>query len=217
MTMLSTHFASFTHYFTNLSLIDMLGFAAAILAILAASKKAIIPLRIAAIASSLAFAIYYFFESQWVSLCVHGVTALCNIVRLQQMIELTRQTKAITTSDLPLETLKPFMKKTQFEPGAALFRKGTISDAAYYIISGEVQLPEIQVKLGPGNFVGEMGLFSENQTRTFTIVALTNVVALKISYHDLQELCLQNPSFGLSLFKLITRRQVANQLAQAKG
>jgi CRP/FNR family transcriptional regulator, cyclic AMP receptor protein len=204
--------SSIGNIISGFSLIDLIGFAAAILAVFAASKESMIPLRVVTIVSTLAFCGYYIAQQDWMKATIYGMVTLLNISRLRQMIALAHQTKSLTKTDFPFETLKPFMKSESFEPEAVLFRKGEKSEVAYYIVSGNVNLPELAIDLGPGSLVGEMGMFGDSQTRSLTIVARDNVTVLKIPYHDLQELCLQSPSFGLSLFKLIVRRQVENQL-----
>jgi CRP/FNR family transcriptional regulator, cyclic AMP receptor protein len=191
--------------------LHLMGFLGAFLGVFSATKKAMIPLRLVAIASAIAFAIYYFWKQDWLNFLIYSIVFMSNILRLREMLELAQTMKSLTSTDFPVETLRPFMKSINFKPEAALFRKQDNATDAYYIVSGRVHLPEIETELGPGSLVGEMGLFSDRQARAYTVVAMNNVVALKISYHDLQELCLQNPAFGISLFKLIVRRQVANQ------
>jgi CRP/FNR family transcriptional regulator, cyclic AMP receptor protein len=197
--------------FATITPLEFFAFCGAILAVFSAFKKAMIPLRIVTILSTLAFCTYFFLSKNWAFGLFYAALTLLNLLRLRDMIALSRQTKELTKTDFPYETLQAFMASKNFEPEAALFRKGDLSDAAYYIVSGHVTLPEMQIDLGPGNLVGEMGLFGEKQARSLTVVAKDKVVALKIPYYALQELCLQNPSLGLSLFKLIVRRHVENQ------
>jgi CRP/FNR family transcriptional regulator, cyclic AMP receptor protein len=196
---------------SSITPLQALAFTGAFLAVFSALNKSMIPLRIVAILSTTSVAAYTFMTKDLVFGALYSLLIFLNTLRLREMLALSNQTRGLEKSDFPYEALKAFMKSQKFAPEAALFRKGDIANEAYYIVSGHVALPEMDIDLGPGSLVGEMGLFGEKQARSLTVVAKDHVTALKIPYYDLQELCLQNPAFGLDLFKLIVRRQVENQ------
>ena len=52
---------------------------------------------------------------------------------------------------------------------------------------------EINVSLGPGNLVGEMGVFSSDQVRTFTVSCLSDVELMSIAKQHVAQICSQNP------------------------
>nr|WP_284280022.1 cyclic nucleotide-binding domain-containing protein [Bradyrhizobium liaoningense] len=47
-----------------------------------------------------------------------------------------------------------------FRTGETIFRKGQHADLLYIVVSGEVELPEINQRLSAGDLFGEIGLFS---------------------------------------------------------
>jgi len=72
------------------------------------------------------------------------------------------------------------------------------------------------VTLKAGAFFGEMGLFTEENRRTASAVALTDVDLLCVRYDELLELAAQNPQFGFYLMKLMMQRMQQNvDLARA--
>jgi CRP-like cAMP-binding protein len=72
------------------------------------------------------------------------------------------------------------------------------------------------VTLKPGAFFGEMGLFTEENRRTASAVAISDVDLLCVRYDALLELAAQNPQFGFYLMKLMMRRMQQNvELARA--
>jgi CRP/FNR family cyclic AMP-dependent transcriptional regulator len=77
-------------------------------------------------------------------------------------------------------------------------------------VRGEVFLLEPGVILKSGTFFGEMGLFTEENRRTATAVAETDVDLLCVRYDELLELSAQNPQFGFYLMKLMMRRMQHN-------
>jgi CRP-like cAMP-binding protein len=67
-------------------------------------------------------------------------------------------------------------------------------------------LPERGIVLGPGEIIGEIGIFSPFQARTTSAICETAVTALVLSHHKVLELYYQNPAFGLYLGRMIIRR-----------
>jgi CRP-like cAMP-binding protein len=84
--------------------------------------------------------------------------------------------------------------------------EGDEADKFYYIERGSVRLPEIGITLGPGEIIGEIGIFSPFKERTTSAVCETDLTALVLSDHKVLELYYQNPEFGLYLGRMIIRR-----------
>ena len=70
--------------------------------------------------------------------------------------------------------LLPHMKRRRFKAGEVLFRKGEVADKLIYIASGQLRLAEIDRTVGPGELLGEIGLFSPDKLRTQTLVCETD-------------------------------------------
>src|SRR5688572_22362556 len=74
-------------------------------------------------------------------------------------------------------------------PGDTIIRKGEPADAAYFISSGEVEVKfgHRRIRLQAGDFVGEMGLLS-NQPRSADVVSLDYTKFLKLTRSDFNEI-----------------------------
>ena len=77
---------------------------------------------------------------------------------------------------------------------------------AYYIVSGEVEIPELHQTFGKGALLGEIGLFTPDGRRTMTVRCVTEVHAAVLDYDRFKELYFQNPEFGFHLLHLIVGR-----------
>jgi CRP/FNR family transcriptional regulator, cyclic AMP receptor protein len=65
------------------------------------------------------------------------------------------------------------MERRSFREGETIFREGDISDRAFQVVSGSVNvhLPSGRLRnLGPGEIFGEMGLL-DNRPRSATVIA----------------------------------------------
>ena len=106
---------------------------------------------------------------------------------------------------LPQESARSFPVST------VLFRKGDLADALYYIVQGTVQLEELKIERGPGELIGEMGLFSPERRRGATARCKTPCVLLKIPAKDAMRICLQDPTFAIYVAQLVMRRLAGEQ------
>ena len=91
-----------------------------------------------------------------------------------------------------------------------MFRKGDVSSEAYQLLSGEIELEEIGVRIGPGTFFGEMGLFTTDNRRTVSARCITPVEVLFITYEEFRQLYFQQPTFGFYVLRLIVQRMEKN-------
>ena len=91
-----------------------------------------------------------------------------------------------------------------------MMKHGEYATEAFYIVSGEVELVEINQTRGAGTLLGEIGLFTPNGQRTMTVRCKTDVEAAKIGYDQIKELYFQNPQFGFKLLHLIVARLQSN-------
>ena len=193
-----------------MSMVTIIGFIAAGLSIATLSMKTMIPLRVVAIASHVAFAVYGALLPSIPTLVLHAVLFPLNIYRLRGMLKLIREVKAASQGDLSLECLKPFMTKRQITAGETLFQKGDAADEMFYLVEGRLHLKEIGVDLAPGSVVGEMGFLAPGRRRTQTLECSESGSVLRISYDKLKELYFQNPTFGFHFLQLATCRLFDN-------
>lgn len=201
----------------NPILIEAVGYLAAAVNIFVFTSNTMIPLRIAAILSNALFAVYFALKGIYPLFALHAFLMPLNVWRLRQMQHLIAAVRAATHGDFNLDWLRPFMRPLKLPDGMALYRLGDLSTEAYVIVSGEIRLPEPGVTLRAGELFGEIGLFTDENRRTASALAVGEVELLCVRYEDLLQLTAQNPEFGFYLMRLMVRRMQHNvELARAR-
>jgi hypothetical protein len=172
--------------------------------------KTMIPLRIVAIVSNIAFITYALlgltygiFDRVYPILVLHACLLPLNLLRLRQLTRLTAAVHRATDEDV-LQSLIPYMKTEVHPPGAVLFRQGDPADRLYIIQEGRVRFPEIDKLIGPGEVFGEVGLFAPESVRALTAVCEEGCRLSTISREKTLELYYQNPRFGFFLIRLVS-------------
>jgi CPA2 family monovalent cation:H+ antiporter-2 len=97
-------------------------------------------------------------------------------------------------------------------PGDRIIRKGDKADAAYFISSGqvEVSVARRRIRLGPGNFVGEMGLIT-GQRRSADVTALDYTTFLKLTQRDFHEMLRRYPDMRAPIERMAAERDQMNR------
>jgi hypothetical protein len=95
-----------------------------------------------------------------------------------------------------VDWLLPYTRPKAFKAGDVLMARGEYATAAYYVVSGEVEIVELNEVFGKGTFLGEIGLFTPDGKRTLTVRCKTDVQTAMIDYDRFKELYFQNPQFG---------------------
>ena len=193
------------------------GYLASALVFATFCMRTMIPLRLVAICSNIAFVVYGFYGGIYPVLVLHVVLLPMNIWRTSEMWRLVRKVRAAAKGDLSIEWLKPYMKPLHCKEGDILFRRGDDADRLYLIVKGELILEEIGETVHAGTIVGEIALFSVQHRRTQTARGLTAVDLVWISEQDLALLCYQNPAISFHLLRLITNRLIANVAQLEQG
>lgn len=197
---------------TELHGVELVGYAAAAASLYAANSKTIIPLRFAAIVANVLAMAYAFSRGTHPSLLLNAILLPINAMRLHSMLKLIRDVDVAGKSDMNVKWLLDYMRSREFKAGDILVERGAIASEAFYIISGEVEILEIQKTVGSGTLVGEMGLFTDDGRRTMTVRCVTDVRAATITYERFKELYFQNPQFGFYLLRLVVARMHSNEL-----
>ena len=184
----------------------VLGLVAAALYITSYSMKSMLPLRVLAVASNVFFIAYGYVQSSLPELVLHSVLLPLNASRLWEIRKLTEEI-ARATQDSPVsQWLLPHMTRRAFKAGDVLFRKGDLADEVVYIASGQLRLQEHDQILGPGELIGEIGLFSPEKRRTQSIVCETDGELYRITDEMIYRLYYQNPKLGFYFIRLIVER-----------
>jgi CPA1 family monovalent cation:H+ antiporter len=96
-------------------------------------------------------------------------------------------------------------------PGEVIVRKGGRADAVYFVSSGavEVLLPDSRVRLGRGDFFGEMGLLKGGR-RGADVVALTYCQLMVLDDRDFRRFLRTNPTAKAQIDRVAAARARMN-------
>jgi voltage-gated potassium channel len=100
--------------------------------------------------------------------------------------------------------------------GQRIVRRGDEATSMYFIASGlvEVELPQHRIKLGEGQFFGEVALLRRTR-RTATVRAITPTKLLVLDASDLSLLMERNPDLARRVENVVRER--TESLEQSKG
>jgi len=186
--------------------VDAAGYLASILVFATFCMRTMIALRLAAIGSNVCFIGFGAAAHVYPVLLLHLVLLPLNTMRTLEMLRLTRRIEVAAKGDLSFEPLRPFMKMERYSSGSTVFCKGDFADRMFVVSAGKLLVEEVDIELGPGDVVGEIGVFSSEQARTSTVRCLSDVELLSIAKQHLAEICFQNPAISFYLLSLITNR-----------
>ena len=190
----------------TLDLGTALGLVAAALYFTSYVMKSMLPLRALALASNIFFIAYGYFQSSLPELVLHSVLLPLNARRMWEIRKLTKEI-ARATQDSPVsQWLLPHMTRRAFKAGEVLYRKGDLADEVVYIASGQLRLQEHDQVLGPGELIGEIGLFSPDKKRTQSIICETDGELYRMTDEMIYRLYYQNPKLGFYFMRLIVER-----------
>ena len=171
--------------------------------------KTMLPLRLVAIASNVAFMAYALlglaygdFGRLYPIFVLHTCLLPLNVVRLRQ---LRRVIAAVSdaSSEQVVRALAPYLSLETHQADETLFRRGEVADRLYLIQQGTVAIPEAEVALSPGDVFGEVGLFAPHGRRTAGAVCATDCRLLMLSGPKLLELCHQDAKLAVVLARLL--------------
>jgi hypothetical protein len=168
--------------------------------------KRMVPLRTLAIVGNVCFVAYGLVESLLPSLALNLVLLPLNAARLWEIEKLSKEI-ARATQDSPVsQWLLPHMRHRSFKAGEVLFRRGEVADRLFYVAKGDLRMGEIGQRVGPGELIGEIGLFSPERKRTQTIVCETDSELYDMTDEMIFQLYYQNPKLGFFLMRLVAER-----------
>jgi CRP/FNR family transcriptional regulator, cyclic AMP receptor protein len=196
---------------------ELVGIAAAAASLYAAQAKTMLPLRIAAIVANALAMMYSFLHGTYPTFALNAVLLPLNAWRLHAMLRLVRDIDVAIRSDMNVDWLLPYTRPVHFKAGDAIIERGDYATAAFYVVSGEVEMVDIKAVFGAGTLFGEIALFAPDGRRTMTVRASTDVHAAQIDYDRFKELYFQNPQFGFRLLHLIVARMQSNRELAAVG
>ena len=123
----------------------------------AAYATRMIPLRFTAMFGNL-FGLAQGLGSGSLSTIVENAVNLpLNAARAREMRKLIATVREASKTDLNVEWLKPFAHPRALKAGASVFVKGEAADAAFILVDGRVELPEIGAHAAPRRSVWRNG------------------------------------------------------------
>lgn len=194
-----------------IGLVEGVGYIASLLVFCTFYMKTMLPLRVVAITSNIVFMTYGLAGGLYPVLVLHVILLPLNCLRLHQLQGLIRKVREASRGDVSTEWLIPLMTRRRLAKGEVLFRRGEPGNSMHMILAGSVKIMELGVVLGPGAFVGEMGVFGPDHRRTGTAVCESEVEIGSISDEQAMQIYYQNPAFGFHLFRLVVQRVLDNE------
>jgi CRP/FNR family transcriptional regulator, cyclic AMP receptor protein len=190
-------------------LIVIAGWLSAVLVFSSFFMKTIVPLRMVAICSNIAFITYALlglkygvFGRVYPILVLHASLLPLNLVRLRQLKALQRGVRE-ASRDETIRSLVPYMHAETHAAGEVLFRKGDPANRLYVIQHGHVRFPEIGKVVSDGQVFGEIGLFAPHNVRTLSATCRDDCRLYTIKRDKVLELYYQDPRFGFFLIRLV--------------
>ena len=191
-------------------LIVIAAWVAALLVFSSFFMKTMIPLRVVAITSNVAFSTYALlglkygiFGRVYPILVLHSSLLPLNVLRLRQVKRLISAVNKASKSET-FEYLIPYMRSERHSRGETLFRKGDAADKMYLIEEGTIFMPELGKRLSDGAVFGEVGLFAPQSIRSLSAVCEEDCGLHAITKDKVLELYYENPRFGFFLIRMVS-------------
>lgn len=191
-------------------LTEACGWLAAVLVFTTFWSTTMVRLRAVAMASNVTFIAYGVLLGAPSIVALHGMLLPLNAWQLHRVRSLAALVRRASRGPVSLAMLVPFMEKRHFATGESLFHRGDPADHVLYVIQGSLRVVEADVLLGPGELVGEMGLFSTDGRRTATVRADIDAVCGRISADRFWQVFLQDPTLGGFVVRTIVQRLEAS-------
>jgi len=185
---------------------DYVGYLASVLVLCTFCARTMVPLRLIALGSNVAFLAYGALLHLCPVLLLHATLMPVNVWRLTEILRLKGHVRENTADDGVFAALLSFATRLAIRKGEVVIRKGEPSDCLYLVFEGALWVADAEVELGPGSVVGEMGVLSDTHLRTATVTTLQDSILGRVSAQDFDRVYYTNPLLGLSLIRLIIRR-----------
>lgn len=183
---------------------NLIGYVASLLVFMTFYMKRMLPLRLVAIASNLAFIAYAFAQMLYPVLILHLALLPLNACRLLQSISSPGDRAVSESGKVDFETLRPYMTKLRTNQNETLFKAGEHARNLYYISHGEVQCLETHRMFEQGAFIGAFDSFSPHEKRTTTAVCRTDCQIYSLSKADLATVLCRHPEYSLAFMRVIS-------------
>ncbi len=160
---------------------EALGFLASGLVLLTFGMRTMLPMRLLAILSNLAFITYGLSLDLTPVWALHGILLPLNLYRLRELQQRRRRQDRAAPGERFLDQLRPLVAQRRFAAGEILFRKGEPAGELFYILKGRVRLRDLDGSLGAADPLAELGLSAPSGRRAATAVCETDCELLVVS------------------------------------
>ena len=192
-------------------LIESIGWIASGLTVITYAMNTMLPLRVFAVLSSIFFLIYGAILGVWPLVGMEAILLPINGYRLWQLIDLRRKVRdAATDAEPDFSVVQRYGKKRVLAGGETVFQRGDAAEFLYYIAEGEVQVEPMGTTLSAGQIFGEIGFFTNASERTATVRTKGDVIIHELTQDQFLRLQFEDPQFGLSVIRTVTKRLVAD-------
>jgi len=195
-----------------MSLMTWIAWLAAVLVFATFFMKTIVPLRMMAIVSNLAFIAYgllglgmEIFSKVAPILVLHCSLLPLNLLRLFEVKRSIRAVRSMQGEHATADFLTPYMESRQYAAGSVLFSRGDPADKVFVLASGTVRIVEFDRQLKPGELFGEIGVFNDKATRTGTAVCDEACELFSVSSAKILELFYQDQRFAFQIARRLAR------------
>lgn len=106
--------------------------------------------------------------------------------------------------------IRTYGKARHIEAGTVVFRRGDPVDRLYHLDTGRVLIEEIGVEISAQDICGEIAFFTDAAERTATARCLDDTRVYELDEKRFMLLQFEDPSFGMSVMRTITRRLIEN-------
>jgi CRP/FNR family transcriptional regulator, cyclic AMP receptor protein len=186
------------------------GYVASLLVFAAFYTKSMVPLRIAAIASNVAFIVYGWIDGLAPILVLHSALLPLNVLRLVELRRIAVGVETASNDEASIEVLFPLMTRMTIRAAEMILEADNEADRLYYIVEGYLFVPEVQKELGPGCFLGEFSQSPERGGRTTAAVARTDCVAMVLTRKAALAAFVQHPQLAPHLLRFVSRAGMYN-------
>nr|AWM04787.1 cyclic nucleotide-binding domain-containing protein [Bradyrhizobium amphicarpaeae] len=172
--------------------------------------RTMVPLRVANMIGCAFFAVFGALSANVSTFLLYLLLLPINALRLRQMLKLVKKARHAAEGDMSIEWLKPFMTERKYRRGDTLFKLGDPAKEMLLTVTGKFLVKEINVEIGPGALMGELGFLTPDNRRTGTIECIEDGQVLTITYDRLLEIYFQDPQFGYYFLVLTSQRLLQN-------
>jgi len=165
-----------------MALPEALGFLASGLVLLTFGMRTMLPMRLLAILSNLAFITYGLSLDLTPVWALHGILLPLNFYRLWELRQRPRRRQRAAPGERSLARLRPSVAQRRFAAGEVLFRKGEPACELFYILKGRVRLRDLDGTPGAAEPLAELSLSAPGAGRTATAICETDCELLVVSH-----------------------------------